>query len=305
MTNYNTPMTDADSSALAVALSNPSNTNAAKVAALKAIATICAQQAQFGFEIHEVFDAMSEGFDGMGESALCEALSWETRILGSWGGIIVQAAGVIQIFSWIKEVTTWFFSTLASIESLFVGMMGKLVGTAVGGLGGAITSPLASVLNLLGGSSSSTTTKANDSKFIRRDASNVLQGLLILAASEAPTFTAVVNTLGMTSGTAKSGGAMGAGAGTGTGSGTGTGTGSGTGTSPTGLAASTPKGSGTGSGAGTSTGQNATGLAASSPQNTGTGTGTGTATADKRRPRDGRALGQNTRRSLVNRASRG
>lgn len=307
--NYSMAMTDQDAANLSLALQNPENGQGAKIAALKMISTIAQNQATFGFDLCDIFDALSEGLDGVGESELCCALAWETRILGSWGGLVIQAAGLIQLFTWLKELTSWFIGIITSIESFFVGMMGKVVGTAVSGIGGAISSPLSSFLNLLSGSASGTQpAKTQDGRYIRRDASAVMQGLMIMASSEAPAMTAVINMLGTNSGsTTGAGNAANAGTGTGTGTGSGTGSGTGAGTG-TGGGTGSPQASNTGTGGNS---QSPTGLAASTPQNQstgsagGTGTGTGGEMSDNRRRRDGRALGQNTRRSLVGRASRG
>jgi len=288
------PLTDADQTAMATALMNPVGNSASKTAALKLIYQVAANAKTLGVSDSEICGALSDGFEGTGETALFEALSWELKILGSWGALVIQAAGILAIIHWLKNATSWFFNIISSLSQLFLGMSGGIVGTAIGGIGGAILSPLAGLANLFGIGKSG----------VKKDSNAIVSGLLVMASAEAPVLSAVINTLGMTAGS------MGGGVGGGGFAGLGGGAGGGTATTPTGtgtganLAMNTPTGTGTG----TPTGATGTGgLAANTPTGTGGvataptgGSPAPTTPTDRRRRRDMRAVGIRSRRNLVN-----
>jgi len=120
---------------------------------------------------------------------------------GSTFGLIVQAAGFIQIFTWIENAASWFKANANSIGTLL---------TDIGE--GKFSDALAQAMSLLGISSSSKT-PAKDSSGLAR------QGLLLLMSSEAPLLATATTFMGskktMASGAAGSGSGSGSGAGSG------------------------------------------------------------------------------------------
>lgn len=308
-TAFETPLDDSDRNALLTALNAAPNSGGAKIASLKMIYQVACNAKTFGISESDIFKALSEGFDDEGPSALCEALHWETKIIGSWGTLIIQAAGWIQLFNWITGAFNWLINKITSVEQLILGMVGKQLGSAIGGLGGAVLSPLSGIANMLTGSASGSATGAKQDRRYKHDSSALVSGLMIMATSEAPAMMAMMNMLNTSPSASTNQPAQGGqGAGTGGGTGTGTGTGN-TGTANTGTGNTGAGTTGTGN---TGTGNTgATGTATTgTPTSAGTGatgTGTGTTPSDRRsgrRMRDSRAMGINTRRNLVSRNNR-
>lgn len=193
-TAYTQPLNGEDTAAIATALSNQSGGAAARTACLKMVFQIAANAPQLGVSEADIFEALSSGYDAKGASALCEALSWETRLLGPWGALFLQAAGIIQVIGWLKSSYSWFSAKISSLEQIFLGMMGGVSGSAIAGLGGAVLSPLAAISSLFG------VGQKHDRTGIRRDTNAVVSGLMLMATSEAPLLAAIVSTLGVESG---------------------------------------------------------------------------------------------------------
>jgi hypothetical protein len=167
------PLTDSDVSAAVTALNNPTTSNAAKIAMLKMVFTAASQMDALDISSSDVFSALAAGAPRFSDRSLFEALALETNLTSSWGALVIQGAGVIQVITWAKSAPTWIAAQLSSLETV-------LTDTLTGNLKGAASTFL-SVFGI--------------GKTVQKDTSNVHQMFQIMATSNAPGFAACLNML--------------------------------------------------------------------------------------------------------------
>lgn len=192
------PLTDADQQSLAVALSTGAASSAgARIAGLKMIYTVAANAHALGITADDICEAVSAGAEDWATVSLFEVLAFEVRFLTVYGALLIQAAGVIQVISWIENAASWLMGMVGSMATFFT--------SAAGGVASTVVSGALNAFQALFGSASNQTKKDAFGRGVRHD-SNALCGTMnaftMMAAAEAPALSALMSMLGYNSGTA-------------------------------------------------------------------------------------------------------
>jgi hypothetical protein len=126
------PLTNSDVSSLVSALANPSGEDAAKLAMLKMLVTASTNSKSLGLTSNDIFNALATGADGFADRSLYEALALETSLpAGSWGALLIQGAGIIQVIAWGKSAEAWLVANATTLETAFAqAITGNLASSA-------------------------------------------------------------------------------------------------------------------------------------------------------------------------------
>jgi hypothetical protein len=166
------PITAADLSALSSTLDAPGAVAAqATMAYLKMLVQMVQAPPGVAPTANQIFNALAAGAINSADSALYEALALETKIGGAVTALVIQAAGVVQVFEWAVSATEWFVGKLSAIGTLLYDVATLNV-----------TDAIKQFLIILGISSSSPA----------KDSTNAINGLTMMLASQAPVLATAV-----------------------------------------------------------------------------------------------------------------
>jgi hypothetical protein len=148
------PLTDADVSSVTQAFAS-SGDGGAKLAAQKMIFSIAASASTMNLSSADVFAALAAGADNFADRSLYEALAMECSLpSGSWGALVIQGAGVMQMITWAKAAPAWIAAQLSTLETVLTNAVsGNLKGAATSfmsmfGIGTPVSKDAAALTNM-------------------------------------------------------------------------------------------------------------------------------------------------------------